>query len=296
MSIGSFLLNKENLELVGKKSWKFGRAEILKKGMDYFASQPAEVNEIKANLTYMGLATDPASLNRVLEQIVAHYYEKLFVLVKKFEAYWIAQNRITVTPETMEAFKEAQRDNKALFLAQSHYGATYFLAMALNVRQINLCSVGKFPPPVGPMLQSNMAELSAKYHIGTTSFVDLSSPTANAPMEMMSLFLQKKVVSNVFDENNQFCKVHKLLGKDIMGGTGMDMILRNFTDRDLVIITPFLVRNDDESFTFRSERHYLDRGNIIDSFFGALGRTISADPAQWYFIRELHESFPTKKE
>lgn len=298
MSIGSFLLNKENLAIVGKKSWKFGRAEIMVKGLDYYhdpANGP-ERQEIVSNLTYMGLPTDDNSVEKVLEQIVAHYYEKLFVLVKQFESYWIAKNRITMPEEVLGWFEEAKRDNKAVFVAQSHYGATYFLAMALNVHNINITSVGKFPPPVGPLLEKNMVELAQKYHTGTTSFVDLSSPTANAPMEMMSLFLQKKVVSNVFDENNQFCKIHQLLGKPVMGGTGMDMILRNFNDRDLIIITPFLTRLDEDHFIFKAERHYLSAGNIIDSFYGALDRTLRSDFTQWYFIRELHHSFPGHKE
>ena len=292
MSIGSYLLNKENLELVAKKSWKFGRAEILQQGRRYYDMHPEDVEEIVNNMRYMRLPVTDSSLSLTLEHIVAHYFEKLFILVKNYEAFWIAQKRIQISEEILAYFSEARRDGKGLFLAEAHFGATYFLALALNVRGITISSVGKFPPPVGPMLRQNMAGMAARYHLGETTFLDLSTAETNAPMEMMSLFLQKKVVSNVFDENNQFCKVHELLGRPIMGGTGMDLILRSFSDKDLIILTPFLERNDAESFTLRVERHYLAAGNIIDSFFAALGRAITRAPEQWYFIRELAESIP----
>ncbi len=292
MSIGSYLLNKENLDLVAKKSWKFGRAAILEAGRKYYDASPGDVEEIASNMRYMQLPVNDASLALTLEHIVAHYFEKLFVLVKSYEAFWIAQKRIAISDEILEYFKEAERDKKGVFLAEAHYGATYFLALALNVRGISVSSVGKFPPPVGPMLRQNMAEMAERYHLGKTSFLDLTAAGTDAPMEMMSLFLQKKVVSNVFDENNQFCKKHLLLGRPIMGGTGMDMILKGFNDNDLIILTPFLVRNDEESFTLKVERHYLAAGNIIDSFFAALGRMILAAPEQWYFIRELKEAIP----
>ena len=290
MSIGSHLLTKERLELVKKKSWKFGRPEIIEQGMRYYDDHPDEVAQIQANLEFMGLPSRGAALDRVLCEIIAHYFEKLFVMVKTYEVYWIAKNRIEMG-DSLEPFIEAKEENKAVFIGQSHFGATYFMGIALTVHGIDLNVVGNFPDPAGSMMSQINDVMVNKYGTGTANLINLAGGDVDVPMEMMRLLMTGQVVSNVYDENNQFCRRVRLLDREIMGGTGMDMILRNFNDEKVIVVTPFIIRTSDETFRYELDRHELSAGDIVLSFYKSLEDRIKRHHEQWYFIHELHHSF-----
>ncbi|MBN2715561.1 MAG: hypothetical protein JXX14_06875 [Deltaproteobacteria bacterium] len=295
MSISSFLATKENLALVEKKSWKLSRPVIMEKGLGYYAEHPDEVTQIIENLRRIGLPDSDAAVREALEEIVAHYYEKLFALVKRYEAVWICKNRVTLAPGCLEPFEEAKRDGKAVFVAQSHFGATYLLGSVLMVNGYNMNMVGKFPDPVGAMLERSSKEITERYGIGAVNIINLARPDCDAPMEMLRALIQKQIISNVFDENNEFCRPVTFFGKQIFGGSGMDLILKNFRDDRVVLVTPFLRRTSDETFIYEVERHYFSSGDIIDSFYKSLENKVRNHPAQWYFIREFHESFIDKR-
>ena len=132
MSIGSFLLTKENLELVKKSSWKVGRPLIIEQGLTYYAEHPDEVAQIAENLEFMGLPASGEKLDETLRHVVIHYYEKLFGLVKRYEVVWIARNRIDIG-ESLAPVHEAQAAGKAVFIAESHFGALNPAAAASGV-------------------------------------------------------------------------------------------------------------------------------------------------------------------
>ncbi|MBN2802464.1 MAG: hypothetical protein JXR91_05185 [Deltaproteobacteria bacterium] len=290
MSIGSFLASKENIEFVGKNSWKFGRNFILNKGLDYYNTNPDEAEQIKNNMERIGLAAGKEEVNETIQHIVIHYFEKLFALVKSYEAVWIVKNRIDVG-DSLEYFNEAKRDNKAVFVAQSHFGATYLLGSVLMVNGFDISMVGKFPEPVGSMLFNNSNLMAEKYKTGKTHFINIADPAVDVPMSMFQALFSKKIISNVFDENNEFSRPVKLLGKDIFGGSGMDMILKNSNDEKVMLLTPFLIRTGEDTFRYEVDRHYFKNGDIINSFYNSLEKRIKKYPAQWYFIHELEESF-----
>lgn len=290
MSVGSHLLHPVNLDLVKRLSWKFGRPKVLDLGMRYYDENPAEVKRIAANLAYMGLPSTGAGLDRVLREIVAHYYEKLFILVKGFEAVWIARNRVEIAPGALEPLEEARAAGKAVFLAGSHFGATYLQALVLTARGWDLNAVGKFPGRVGETLRANDARFAERYGTGHTTFLNVADPDADIPGTMLQLLMTGGVLSNVFDENNAFSKPRTLLGKRIHGGSGMDLILRHFTDDKVVVVTPFLVRTGDETFRYETDRHSLSSADIVGDFYRSLEKRLRSHHAQWYFVHELHEA------
>jgi lauroyl/myristoyl acyltransferase len=295
MSVGSYLLTEQNMALVRSKSWKFGRPLIVESGLRYYDNHPADVQRIVDNLSYMGLPASGQALDDVLRETIAHYYEKLFVLVKGYEAFWIARNRIDFGA-SLEVFSEAKSTSKGVFIGQAHFGATYLMASALMVNGISLSAVGLFPEPVGSLLKQGIRTLTERYGAAPAKILNLADPSQDVPVEMITRMVKGEVVSNVYDENNRFSKPVELLGRRIMGGTGMDLILRRFTDDRLIVVTPFLVRTSDETFRYELDRHYLSDGDIITGFYASLERRVRADPAQWYFIHELHESFATAGE
>ncbi len=291
MSIGDALLTDENLDLVRRLAWKIGRPKIVEMGRRYYDGHPADVEQIVSNLRYMGLSATGSALDEVLDGLAVHYYEKLFVLTKRFEAFWIARNRIDMG-DSVDIIKQALAEGKGVFLGHSHFGATYLMASALMVYDIPVIVVGKFPSPVGPMMIESIRALTERYGAAPAIILNLAEPGVDVPMQMMVRMRKGEVVCNVYDENNKFSRPVSLLQRPIVGGTGMDLLLRSFRDEQLTVLTPFLVRTSDETFRYEVERHSLSSGDIIDSFFGALGKRVKEHPEQWYFIHELHEAIP----
>jgi lauroyl/myristoyl acyltransferase len=293
LSIGKFLLTKETIEYVGKTSWKFGRPEIIDKGLRYYDEHPEDVQIIVKNLEYAGLGSTGRYLDEVLEGIALHYYEKLFILTKRFEAYWIAKNRVS-TGDSFKIVEEAVKSKLPVFVAQSHFGASYFMNITFMVNGFDITSVGKFPEPAGSMIVNGSNYISEKYNTGKTKLVNIADPDVDVPYEMFSTLLRGGILSNVFDENNQFSRKFDLLSTKVMGGSGMDQFLKRFNDEKMVVVTPFIVRTSDETFSFELDRHFLAQEDIIQSFYKSLEKRISSHPQQWYFIHELHEAVPEK--
>lgn len=292
MGLGSHLLNEENLALVGRSSWRVGRRQILEQGRRYYDEHPAEAQQVADNLSHLGLTSDGAALDAALEGVVAHYYEKLFVITKTYGAYRLARERVEVGLSLAPLF-EARERGRGVFVGQSHFGAVYLLGLTLMVHGLDLFMVASFPEPVGGMLRRSSEVVARRYGTARARLINLAEPDVDVPGEMLRLLLKRQIVSNVFDERNSLCKPVELLGRPLLGGTGMDLILRNFDDDKITVVTPFVVRTSDETFRLEVDRHYLSQGDIIASFFRSLEQRVRAHPEQWYFIHEVHENFVT---
>lgn len=290
MSIGKALLNKDTLHMVKHESWKVGRAKFIDLGMQYYDQHPDDVQEVADNLAYMGFGNSGAALDEVLRELAVHYYEKLFVLVKMYEGYWMIKNRVELG-DSLRVFQEAKAAGKPVFIGQSHFGATYFLNLVLMIHGgFDVKAVAKLPDPVGLMLQERSDELCRRFGTGEVKVVNLAYENVNVPMTMIMALKNKEFISNVFDENNALCKPRTLMGKMVMGGTGMDQVLKPFNDDQVTIVTPFLIRTSEDTFRYEVDQHFLAEGDVIDSFYRSLEQRLHHYHPQWYFIHELAES------
>jgi lauroyl/myristoyl acyltransferase len=290
MGIGSHLLSDDNLALVARSSWREGRRQIVELGRRYYDEHPSEARRVADNLAHLGLASDDRALDAALDGVVVHYFEKLFALVSVYDGYRVAKRRIDVGL-SLKPLLEAQRRGQGVFIGQSHFGATYLLGVTLMLHGFDPHMVASFPGPVGAKLVRNARLIASRYNTGQLSLLNLADPKVDVPGEMLRLLVKRQMVSNVFDEMNEFCKDVKLLGRALKGGTGMDMILRNFDDEKIVVVTPFLIRTSDETFELEIDQHLLKDGDVIDSFYRSLEKRVKKYPDQWYFIHEVHENF-----
>lgn len=291
MSIGASLLTKENLDLVKRSSWKLGRPKVIEQGLRYYDAHPAEVEQVSRNLEYMGLPSTGADLDETLRHIAIHYYEKLFGLVKRYEVVWIAKNRVELG-DSLDPFFEARERGAAVFIAESHFAGTYMLPAVLMTQGIEANMVGRYPEPVKSLFRETAAALVERYGTASINLLDVDDPDLDVPLKMMTLLMGGKVISNVFDEPNQFARPVELLGRQLLGGSGMDLILRRFSDDKVTVVTPFLVRASEETFRLEVDRHSLAAGDLVASFYRSLERRVREHFQQWYFLHELHEAIP----
>ncbi len=291
MSIGSFLLTPENLEFVRKTSWKLARPKIVEQGLRYYGEHEDEVDRVRRNLDYMGLPSTDADLDKTLEQVVVHYYEKLFGLVKRFEIVWVIKNRIEVGDSLAPLF-EAKAAGKSIFVAESHFGGTYLLPGLLMVNGFETYMVARFPAPVQALFDESVRAAVERYGCAKVTILNVLDENIDIPLKMMTVLMRGGVISNVFDEPNQFSKPVQLLGKELRGGSGMDRILRRFTDEQVLVVSPFVVRTSDETFRLEIDQHSLAKGDLIESLYRSLEKRVRAHPEQWFFVHELHEAMP----
>jgi lauroyl/myristoyl acyltransferase len=289
MSLKTHLQTREHLERVARESWRFGRQAILESGMAYYDAHPEDVDLVRRNLEFMGLDRSAEALGRALEGIVVHYFEKLFVMTKGYEAHWVVENRVEVG-DALEALGESRDAGRGIFLGQSHFGGTYLLVPVLISAGFDVTFVALFPGPVFDMLASNIDEYTRRWSTGKANLVNVADREAMVPEIMIGSLRSGECVMNVFDENNAFSRPVEILGRRIHGGSGMDRILGSFGEDRVDVLTPFLVRTDEESFRLEVDRHSLGPGDVIQSMYDSLGRRVGAHPEQWYFLQELHHS------
>jgi lauroyl/myristoyl acyltransferase len=289
MSLRDQLQTRESIETVSKQSWRHGREDILHKGLAYYDAHPGDVERVRENLALMGLDASPEAVRRACEGIVVHYFEKIFVMVKDFEAHWVIENRVDVT-DALEPLARAREARRAVFLAQSHFGGTYLLVPTLMTHGFDVTFVALFPPPVFELLRANIERYASRWSTGRVTLVNLADADATAPEIMMAALGAGEIVMNVFDENNALSRDVTMLGRRIRGGSGMDRILARFPPERVDVLAPFMVRTSDEAFRLEVDRHSLASGDVIQDLYGSLERRVAAHPEQWYFVQELHHS------
>ncbi len=290
MSLKDHLQTRENLEMVARQSWKLGRSGIVGRGMAYYESHPEDLERVRANLEAMGLAHDDAALARATEGIVAHYFEKFFVMTKNFEAHWIVQNRIELG-DALEPLHRARAEGRGVFIGQSHFGGTYLLVPTIITSGIDMSFVGLFPGPVHAMLEANIDGYSERWKTGRATIVNVADEGATVAEVIIGSLLAGEPVMNVYDENNAYSRQVSLLGRRLWGGSGMDRILSRMDPRKVTAVTAFAVRVDDERFRIEVDEHDLASPDLVQDMFDSLGRRVSRNPEQWYFLQELHHSF-----
>jgi lauroyl/myristoyl acyltransferase len=290
MSLKDALQVRELVETVTKQSWSFGRAAVLERGLAYYDEHPGDVERIRQNLEHMGLDGSQGAVRASLEGVIAHYYEKLFVMTKDFEAHWLIENRIDFG-DALSPIEENRARGRGLFLGQSHFGGAYLLVPALMTRGLDVTFVALFPPPVFAMLRANIERYAARWSTGKVRLLNVAEEGALIAEIMMGALRAGEIVMNVFDENNAFSRQVSLMGRSLWGGSGMDRILAPFGPEKVDVITPFMVRTGEDSFRLETEAHSLGSDDIVQDMYRSLGKRVSAHPDQWYFIQELHHSF-----
>lgn len=290
MSLKDHLQTRENLGIVAKNSWKHGRREILDRGMAYYEGHPEDVARVRENMQSVGLDASDEPLARALEGIIAHYFEKFFVMTKNFEAHWIVQNRIEVG-DALVPIHEARAAGRGVFIGQSHFGGTYLLVPTIITSGLDISFVGLFPGPVHAVLESNIRGYSDRWRTGRATVVNVADEGAMVAEVIIGSLLAGEPVMNVYDENNAFSRQVSLLGRTIWGGSGMDRILGRLDPSRISVVTAFAVRQDEESFRIEVDVHDLSSPDLMQEMFDSLGRRVKAHPEQWYFLQELHHSF-----
>ncbi|MGM0462633.1 MAG: hypothetical protein ACQEQ4_09490, partial [Fibrobacterota bacterium] len=110
-------------------------------------------------------------------------------------------------------------------------------------------------------------------------------------LDMYAALRRKELLFTVFDEETEYSTEVELFGKRILGGAGIDKIIKP-ARAFIKVFTLFMVRTGDT--TYRLEIHPVDENSKTPAqdMYRNLENVLSTHLEQWYF---LHEEVPVVK-
>ncbi|HUI93060.1 MAG TPA: hypothetical protein VLX68_12505 [Chitinivibrionales bacterium] len=292
MNLSSFLLSPELFESLPHKSLEELRSYILTKGEEWFDGCPEEAVVIKKNLTRLGVPHDNALVWQVQTHVLLHYYEKLlpFCLAPRdFHGYLM--ERVAMPPEFAALKADLGRGN-GVVLAVCHFGAVECLGPALAARGMGITGALRFSTmQLSTTTADRAAELAASGLFAPVHFIEIGSGQSRVALDMAAVLRRGEMLLAVFDEKTNYSVPVSLFGKQVLGGAGLDRLVR-FAREGSAVWSAFVVRSDSESYEVRLRRHKGDGPELIQSLYNGLEAVCAPHCAQWYF---LHEEIPFVK-
>jgi lauroyl/myristoyl acyltransferase len=119
------------------------------------------------------------------------------------------------------------------------------------------------------------------------NFIELGKPGSQGAFLMASVLKKKEILLSVFDEETPYSKPVKLLGRECLGGAGLDKLLK-FAGENVSVFTVFMIRNGD-NYEMKLMPIDAQSENPIQTRYEKLEKILTENFVQWYF---LHEEIP----
>jgi lauroyl/myristoyl acyltransferase len=222
-----------------------------------------------------------------MENIIYHYAEKVFPL--------------TGTPAQLAEFIKERIDflqakaqienaikNGSVLIATPHFGGVECITPAISYMKF----------PVNPVLKFSTQNLSDKIrdfaktmeksgYFAKINFIELGKPNSQGALAMAGVLSRKEILFSVFDEETPYSKPISLLGKKVLGGAGLDKLLK-FANENVSVFTVFMIRRG-EKYEMKLLPIDLKAENPVQQMYYNLETVLRRNFEQWYF---LHEEIP----
>jgi len=272
--------------IVGKR---FGEIKdiLMAKGSEYYADNPQESETIRQNLASFGLPSDMDTVKRVQEHVINHYAEKIFPLAG--------------TPAQLANFTEERMDlsqakdlltnalqSGAVLLATAHFGAVEYVTSALSYLKFPVNAVLKFTTQnLSDKIQGYGKMMSESGLFAPINFIEIGKPGSHGAFRMSRVLDRKEILYTVFDEKTAHSKPVKLFNRSVLGGSGLDRLLK-FAHGNVTVFNPFMIRTG-ENFRLQLLPVDINAEDIPQQMFNNLQSVLEKHFEQWYF---LHEKIP----
>ena len=291
MSLSKYLQSPEIIKSIFGKSPDDARSLILDKGMAWLADHPEEAEVIRNNLISLEIPFTEELINSIQEHIVLHYYEKILPLCGDPEFYYRFLNE-NVDVSEIDTLKGALEKELGILATVAHFGGVELIVPTLSL----------FKLPIHPVLRFTTEQFSKVAHkhakgmedsglFGPINFIEIGRQGTVAALDMAAVLRRKEVLVSVFDEETEYSIPVKLFGKEILGGAGLDRLLR-FTNTPAALFNTFMVRTGVNKYRLKFVEVDVSAENPIQVMFDNLENSIKEHLEQWYF---LHEEIPFVK-
>ena len=287
MSLSKTLQSPEILSRIVGKNFDELKEILISAGNAYYEKNTEESETIRQNLAEFGLPNDCETVKDVQKHIIYHYAEKIFPLTG-------TPAQLAEFIETRIDFSEAKKlletalENGSALVATPHFGGVEFITPTMSFMKM----------PVNPVLKFTTQNLSDKIRafaeameksgkFAKINFIELGKPNSQGALAMAGVLNKKEILFSVFDEETPYSKPAKLLSKKVLGGAGLDKLLK-FANENVSVFTVFMLRKGD-NYEMKLLPINLKEENPIQQMYSNLESILRENFVQWYF---LHEEIP----
>jgi lauroyl/myristoyl acyltransferase len=290
MSLSKELQSPEILaKIVGKSPADITKM-FLSIGQEWYSNNSDESKLIAENLKLFGLE-NKTTVEKVQEHIVLHYVEKVLPLSGSFEQFADFIDANVDTTEAKAQLAKAAQTGGTL-MATPHFGAVELAVPTVSRLGFTANAVLKFSTPhLSEKAQSFAKGMENTGKFSQIKFVEIGKPGVISALEMSAAIKRDEILFSVFDEETNYSTPVNLFNQKVMGGAGLDRLLK-FTKHPVTVFNVFLVRTGDQKYKMVLKEVFLDKENIVQQMYDNLQSVLSESPEQWYF---LHEEIPLAK-
>jgi lauroyl/myristoyl acyltransferase len=287
MSLSKTLQSLDILSKIVGKSFNEIKDILLAAGSIYYESNPQEVEIIKQNLASFGLPCDEDAVRLVQDNIIYHYMEKILPL--------------SLTPAQLAEFIEARVDfsqvkdvvanalkKGSVVIAVSHFGGVECIPPTLAYLKFPVNSVMKFSTQLfSDKIHDLEKSMEASGLYAPIKFIEIGKPGSHNVRQMLSAMHKKEILFTVFDEETPHSKPVKLFNKNVLGGAGLDRLLK-FAGAHVSVFNLFVIR-EGENFRMQLLPVDIKTKGFVQQMYNNLQGVLEKHFEQWYF---LHEEIP----
>lgn len=285
MSLSKYLQSKEIIQAISGKSPHEARSLVLEKGIDWLSKYPEEGELIKRNLLRFKIAFDSEFIARIQKHIVLHYYEKILPLCGNPEFYYnFLKENVDVTE--IDILKEVIDKGNGILITVAHFGGVELVVPTLSMFKFPIHPVLRFTTEqFSKVAHKHTKDMEASGFFGPINFIEIGRKGTVAALDMAAVLRKRGMLVSVFDEETEYSIPVKLFGIEILGGAGLDRLLR-FTNTPVALFNAFMIRTDVNKYQLKFVEIEVTKENPIQRMFNNLENIVKENLEQWYFLHE----------
>ncbi len=265
------------------------RDEVMRKGWEWLAEHPADLDRIRDNLRAFSLPSGEQDVRAVAEHVLLHYTEKLMPLCGSVGEYRRFVDESIAGDELLKTVDLSRENSRALLLASAHFGAVEMIVPFLSSRGVDVTPVLRFSTPEFSRIARGRAEeMAAHGDFRPIRFIEIGKPGTVAAMEMAAVLRRGNVLVSMFDERTGYSTPVDLAGRKVWGGAGLERLL-HFAGASTTVATVFAVRREDGTCRLRCRVPKGEGTELLRQMYDNLEELVRGHFEQWYF---LHEDIP----
>jgi len=284
MSLSKILQSPNILSMIAGKTYDEIKNILLEKGDEYYAGNTQESDTIRRNLISFGLPSDNNTIKRVQDNIIFHYAEKILPLAGTPQQLAdFVENRIDLS-QAKDQLKNALQKGSIL-AAVSHFGAVESTIPALSYLKIPTNPVLKFSTQILSERIHDYAKLMEESRLfAPIKFIEIGKPQSPSAFLMARVLDRKEALFSVFDEETPHSKPVKLFNKKVLGGAGLDRLLK-YAHKNVSIFNIFMIRTKG-NIKMHLIPVDIETEDLAQQMFSNLQSVLEEHFEQWYFLHE----------
>jgi lauroyl/myristoyl acyltransferase len=253
-------------------------------GRKYYADNPQETETIRYNLASFGFPSDSDTVKNVQKHIIYHYAEKILPLAgAPAQLADFVEKRIDFL-QAKDMVSNALQKGSVL-ITVSHFGGVESIVATLSYLKFTINPVLKFTTQsFSQSLRSIAVKMEESGLFAPINFIELGKPGTQNALSMARVLDKKEILFTAFDEDTPHSKPVKLFNRNILGGTGLERLLK-FAHGNVSVFSAFMIR---EGERYRLQLFPVDNitETLTQQMFDNLQSVLEKHFEQWYFLHE----------